>query len=40
MNLQVGGDWFETVLAQMNLFGKVAVCGDISQYNAEGSPKG
>ncbi len=29
----VGGDIFDTVLAQMNLFGRIAVCGLISMYN-------
>ncbi len=38
--VQVGGEWFETVLAQMNTFGRVAVCGAISQYNATEAPKG
>ncbi|XP_064386876.1 prostaglandin reductase 1-like [Halichondria panicea] len=36
----VGGEWFENVLAQMNTFGRVAVCGAISQYNATEQPKG
>jgi len=30
----VGGAIFDTVLAQMNLFGRIAVCGFISTYNA------
>jgi len=30
----VGGVIFDTVLAQMNLFGRVALCGLISAYNA------
>ena len=36
---QVGGEWFETVLANMNTFGRVAVCGAISQYNLTEPPK-
>ena len=36
---QVGGEWSETVLANMNTFGRVAVCGDISQYNLTEPPK-
>lgn len=38
----VGGVILDTVLAQMNLFGRVAVCGLISSYNAtepEAGPK-
>ncbi len=35
----MGGEWFETVLAQMNLFGRVSICGAISQYNID-EPKG
>ena len=30
----VGGEIFDTVLAQMNLFSRVVVCGLISDYNA------
>ena len=30
----VGGEMLDTVLAQMNLFSRVVVCGMISQYNA------
>ena len=36
---QVGGEYFETVLANMNTFGRVAVCGAISQYNLTEPPK-
>ncbi len=36
----VGGQVFETVLPLMNLFGRVPVCGLISQYNATGLPSG
>ncbi len=36
----VGGDIFDTVLAQMNPFGRVAVCGLISMYNATELPPG
>ena len=35
----MGGEWFETVLANMNTFGRVAVCGAISQYNLTEPPK-
>ena len=36
----VGGDIMDTVLAQMNLKGRVAVCGLISGYNATEVPPG
>ena len=36
----VGGDIFDTVLAQMNPFGRVAICGLISIYNATELPPG
>ena len=36
----VGGDIFDTVLAQMNPFGRIAVCGLISMYNATELPPG
>jgi NADPH-dependent curcumin reductase CurA len=36
----VGGHVFEAVLPLMNLFGRVPVCGLISQYNATGLPSG
>lgn len=36
----VGGEVFDTVLAQMNPFGRVAVCGFISMYNATEPPPG
>ena len=39
LSSQVGGEWFETVLANMNTFGRVAVCGAISQYNLTEPPK-
>ncbi|XP_041379630.1 prostaglandin reductase 1-like [Gigantopelta aegis] len=35
----VGGEFFESVLGQMNTFGRVAICGAISQYNALELPK-
>ena len=38
--IQVGGEFFETVLAEMNPDGRVSVCGFISQYNLEEAPKG
>ena len=34
MSVQVGGDFFEGVLARMNQFGRVCICGAISGYNA------
>ena len=37
---QVGGEFFEAVLSQMNTFGRVSVCGAISMYNATEPPKG
>ena len=40
INMQVGGEFFETVLANMNEFGRVSVCGAISLYNTEEPPKG
>jgi NADPH-dependent curcumin reductase len=36
----VGGDIMDTVLAQMNLKGRVAICGLISGYNATEVPPG
>jgi NADPH-dependent curcumin reductase CurA len=36
----VGGEIFDTVLGQMNPFGRVAVCGLISLYNATELPPG
>ena len=36
----VGGEFFETVLAEMNTDGRVSICGCISQYNLEEPPKG
>ncbi|KYN10151.1 Prostaglandin reductase 1 [Trachymyrmex cornetzi] len=36
----VGGDISGTVMYQMNLFGRVGVCGSISSYNAKSLPKG
>ena len=36
----VGGDIFDTVLAQMNPFGRVAVCGMMSIYGASEPPPG
>ena len=40
MFFQVGGEFFETVLNQMNSFGRVSICGCISQYNLLEPPKG
>jgi len=39
LNLQVGGDIAGTVMYQMNLYGRVAVCGSISSYDAKSLPK-
>lgn len=36
----VGGEIFDTVLSQMNRFGRVALCGLISAYNATELPPG
>ncbi|MEO1719348.1 MAG: NADP-dependent oxidoreductase [Pseudomonadota bacterium] len=36
----VGGDVFDTVLTQMNTFGRVALCGLISAYTATEAPPG
>jgi NADPH-dependent curcumin reductase CurA len=36
----VGGEHLECALARMNLFGRVALCGLISQYNATEAPRG
>ena len=37
--LQVGGEFFETVLTNMNEFGRVSICGAISLYNLDDPPK-
>ena len=36
----VGGEILDTVLMQMNLFGRIPVCGLISAYNATSMPEG
>jgi NADPH-dependent curcumin reductase CurA len=36
----VGGDILDTVLPQMNVFGRIAICGLISAYNATSPPPG
>jgi len=38
----VGGEFFNTVIQKMNTFGRVSICGAISQYNmaVEDRPKG
>ncbi len=36
----VGGEILDTVLMQMNLFGRIPVCGLISAYNATSAPEG
>lgn len=36
----VGGEIFDAVLMQMNLFGRIPVCGFISAYNATSLPEG
>ncbi len=37
---QVGGTFFEAVLANMNQFGRVSICGQISHYNEKEPTKG
>ena len=37
---QVGGDFFDAVLPLMNEFGRVSICGAISQYNLQAPEKG
>ena len=36
----VGGEILDTVLTQMNVFGRIPVCGLISAYNATSAPAG
>ena len=36
----VGGEILDTVLLQMNVFGRIALCGLISAYNATEAPAG
>ena len=36
----VGGEVLDTVLSQMNVFGRIALCGMISGYNATEAPAG
>jgi NADPH-dependent curcumin reductase CurA len=36
----VGGEILDTVLAQMNRFGRIPLCGLISAYNATSPPEG
>ena len=36
---QVGGEFFEVTLSNMNEFGHVSICGAISLYNATEKPK-
>ena len=36
----VGGEVLDTVLSQMNVFGRIALCGMISGYNATEAPTG
>jgi NADPH-dependent curcumin reductase CurA len=36
----VGGDQLETAISEMRLFGRIAMCGAISQYNATGPEPG
>ena len=38
--VKVGGEFFETVLSQMNTDGRVCVCGYISQYSVTETQKG
>jgi prostaglandin reductase 1 len=35
----VGGDFFTVVVSNMNEFGRVSICGAISQYNTTGVPQ-
>ena len=37
--LQVGGEFFQVMLSNMNLFGRISICGAISIYNATEKPK-
>ena len=37
--IKVGGEFFEAVLSNMNLFGRASICGAISLYNATEQPK-
>ena len=37
--LQVGGEFFQVMLSNMNLFGRISICGAISVYNATEKPK-
>lgn len=36
----VGGEVFDTILPQMNVFGRIALCGTISTYTATSAPPG
>ncbi len=36
----VGGEIFDTILSQMNVHGRIALCGMISAYNATKAPEG
>jgi NADPH-dependent curcumin reductase CurA len=36
----VGGEILDTILPMMNLFGRIAICGLISEYNATSEPPG
>lgn len=36
----VGGDHLSAALARMRRFGRIAICGAVSQYNQEGAPPG
>ena len=38
--MQVGGEFFDVVLSNMNTYGRVSVCGVISTYNKSEPPKG
>lgn len=36
----VGGELFDAVFANINQYGRIAICGQIAQYNADHPPQG